>query len=231
MDAHGREVLSPAYWSCLKSYTGRFRAALLRRSACGDRAARSPTSVLYPHTGRAAAAAVGLGGPSSGCCEGPGGLPHGKPRLGATQAGPAGRPWAAGHVSTELIGLIECHGEKKCNTPLFHGVLAQPVRERHAQGGGTGTPARRLKVRRCAGSRGVHVLCTAHLLGGATQQGVLLETGQGDAQPGGRGEGSLRLGYRRGVLAVTIPFTRRPGDAFALIHSCRQHLNPSSSPT
>ena len=39
MDAHGREVLSPAYWSCLKPYTGQFRAALLRRSACGDCAA------------------------------------------------------------------------------------------------------------------------------------------------------------------------------------------------
>ena len=116
VDAHGREVLSPAYWSCLKPYTGRFRAALLRRSACGDRAARSPTSVLYPHTGRAAAAAVGLGGPYSGCCEGPGRLPHGKPGLGASQPGPAGRPWAAGHVFTELIGLIECHGAKRAKS-------------------------------------------------------------------------------------------------------------------
>ena len=61
-----------------------------------------------PPYGSAAAAAVGLSGPYSGCCKGPGGLPHGKPGLGATQSGPAGRPWAARYVSTELIGLIEC---------------------------------------------------------------------------------------------------------------------------
>ena len=76
------------------------------------RSTRSATSMLYPRTGRAAAApprsAVGRGGPSLGCYEGPGWLSHGKPGLGATQSGPAGRPWAARYVSTELIGLIEC---------------------------------------------------------------------------------------------------------------------------
>ena len=49
-----------------------------------------------PPYGSAAAAAVGLSGPYSGCCKGPGGLPHGKPGLGATQPVPAVRPWAAG---------------------------------------------------------------------------------------------------------------------------------------
>ena len=69
----------------------------------------SDINAIPPHTGWAEAAALGLGGPYSGCCEGPGRLPHGKPGLGASQPGPTGRPWAAGHVFTELIGLIECH--------------------------------------------------------------------------------------------------------------------------